>query len=217
MDINLECNDCSLSALLQGDEATIYSDNKLIHIDTLRDKYLLLCKKCNRYWEMSWENPKGQDYGRTTLKKRAISDLINRWPSHLLMQPGKIKEWFNLVTQNFDFLLARSFSFYRVALPLSDFSIEKATYVKPKNSIVISWQDDQAEVILFLSVVPPGNGCRLSQILNYLGLSPKETEISDKGLLFSQLGNLLDANWDQIHELLRDMSLEELMLRFGSK
>lgn len=211
-----ECNDCKLSNSLEGDVATDYGDSKLFVVETFPGRYLFLCNKCNRYWEMTWENPGGQDYGRTTLRKHAVSELANRWPSHLLLQPERVRGWKNLVSQSFDFLLRRDCNFYRVEIPRSDFFYKSAKYVGKDNLAVVTSHGEDVEVILFSSVVPPGNGFRLTEVLIYLGLFPSQPKNLESKAQFAGLGNLINANWDQIHQLFRNMPLEELVRRFGS-
>lgn len=73
---------CQEKEILSGSEAQAYLEqNCLKEVARAQGgwKYLLQCKVCGTYWEMSWEGGGGFDYGVMTLRRLSPEDLERRW------------------------------------------------------------------------------------------------------------------------------------------
>ncbi len=74
---------CENKEILKGQEAYQYS--KLEQIKEIARaqggwRYLLKCKVCGSYWEMTWEGGGGFNEGVMTLRRLSEAELVARWP-----------------------------------------------------------------------------------------------------------------------------------------
>lgn len=71
---------CQEKEILTGREAQSYSEQVCItEIARARGgwRYLLQCKVCGAYWEMTWEGGGGFDYGVMTLRRFPLRNSRN--------------------------------------------------------------------------------------------------------------------------------------------
>jgi hypothetical protein len=78
----MQCSNCSDVDLVEGAHAEEFKESNLIQVSIKNSgwTYLMKCKVCDTYWQLTWENPKGHDPGMTTLKKLSDETLKIEWP-----------------------------------------------------------------------------------------------------------------------------------------